>query len=82
MEQIHHYEQIIQQHEVLFDGTIIPANYEQIDLTTYGTLATADKRIVTSYEYENEVNENKRSIKLISEEFIMPLMSQVKRIFE
>ncbi len=82
MEQIHHYEQIIQQHEVLFDGTIIPANYEQIDLTTYGTLATADKRIVTSYEYENEVNESKRSIKLISEEFIMPLMSQVKRIFE
>lgn len=82
MEQTHHYEQIVQQHEVLFDGTIIPAKYEQIDLTTYGTLASADKRIVTSYEYENEVNESKRNIKLISDEFIMPLMSQVKRIFE
>lgn len=82
MEQTHHYEQIIQQHQVLFDGTIIPAKYEQIDLTTYDSLASADKRIVTSYEYENEVNESKRSIKLLSEDFITPLLSQVKRIFE
>jgi len=82
MEQTHHYEQIIQQHEVLFDGTIIPAEYEEIDLTTYNSLAAAEKRIVTSYEYEVDANESKRSIKLLSEDFVAPLLSQVKRIFE
>ena len=81
MEQTHHYEQIIQQHEILFDGTIIPAAYEEIDLITYNSLPSSEKRIVTSYEYEQELNESKRSIKLLSSDFIAPLLSQVKRIF-
>jgi len=82
MEETHHYEQILQQHEVLFDGTIIPVIREEIDLTTYGALSSSEKRIVTSYEYEQELNESKRSIKLLSADFIAPLLSQVKRIFD
>ncbi len=81
MSQTHHYEQLITSHEVLFDGTVIPERYEQIDLTQYNTLATSDKRIVTSYEYEQRENEGKRDIKLLSVDYLPDLLTQVKTIF-
>ena len=80
-ESIHHYEQLITAHQVLYDGTIIPERYEQVDLTTYNTLASSDKRIVTSYEYEQKENENKRNIKLLSSDFLPDLLTQVKTVF-
>jgi len=81
-EQTHHYEQIIQQQEVLFDGTVIPEEYYEIDLTTYNTLSSSEKRIVTSYEYEDRLNEAKRDIKLLSEEYVFDLVNQVKDVFK
>jgi len=80
-EQIHHYEQLITPHQVLFDDTIIPERYEQIDLTTYNTLSSSEKRIITSYEYEHKENEGKRSIKLLSEDNLPELLTQVKTVF-
>ena len=55
---------------MLFDGTVVPEEFHEIDLTTYDTLAAGDKRIVTSYEYEDRVNEAKRNIKLLSEDYV------------
>lgn len=81
-EQIHHYEQITQQQEVLFDGTIIPEEYFEVDLTTYNTLSSSEKRIVTSYEYEERLNEAKREIKLLSEEYVFDIVNQVKDVFK
>jgi hypothetical protein len=81
-EQTHHYEQITQQQQVLFDGTIVPEEYYEIDLTTYNTLSSSDKRIVTSYEYEERLNEAKRDIKLLSEEYVFDLVNQVKDVFK
>jgi len=65
----------------LFDGTIIPEYYEEIDLTTYNSLSTSEKRIVTSYEYEQRLNEGKRDIKLLSVDFLPELLTQVKTVF-
>lgn len=81
MSETHHYEKLITSHQVLFDGTIIPEKYEQIDLTTYNTLSSSEKRLVTSYEYEQKVNEGKRDIKLLSEDYIPQLLTQVKTVF-
>jgi hypothetical protein len=80
-EQVHHYEQLVTAHQVLFDGTVIPEKYEQIDLTTYNSLASADRRIVTAYEYEHRENEAKREIKLLSADFLPDLLTQVKTAF-
>ena len=80
-EQTHHYEQITQQQEVLFDGTIVPEEFFEIDLTTYNILSTSEKRIVTSYEYEERLNEEKRNIRLLSEEYVFDLINQVKDVF-
>lgn len=79
--QVHHYEQLITPHEVLFDGTIISEVYEEIDKTTYDSLSTSEKRIVTSYEYEDRLNESKRDIKLLSVDFLPELLNQVKTVF-
>ena len=79
--QIHHYEQLITPHEVLFDGTIISEQYEEIDKTTYDSLSSSEKRIVTSYEYEQKLNEDKRDIKLLSVDFLPDLLNQIKTIF-
>jgi hypothetical protein len=81
-EQVHHYEQIINESSVQFDGTVIPARYEEIDLTTYNTLSSSEKRIVTSYEYEVERNDDKRDIKLLSSEFVAQVLAQVNTAFE
>ena len=81
-EQTHHYEQITQQQSVLFDGTIVPEEYFEIDLTTYNSLSSSEKRIVTSYEYEERINEAKRDIKLLSEEYVFDLINQVKDVFK
>jgi len=81
-EQTHHYEQITKQQEVLFDGTVVPEEYFEIDLTTYNTLSSSDKRTVTSYTYEERINEDKRNIKLLSEEYVFDLVNQVKDVFK
>jgi len=81
-EDTHHYEQITQQQEVLFDSTILPEEFYEIDLTTYNTLSSSEKRIVTSYEYEERLNEAKRDIKLLSEEYVFDLVNQVKDVFK
>ncbi len=81
-QQIHAYQLILNQAIVDIDGTITPARYEPIDLTTYNTLSQSQKRIVTAYEYEVQLNDSKREIELLSADFISQLLAQVNTVFE
>jgi len=78
----HHYEQIIQNQKVLFDGTIIPERVAEIDLVTYNSLSSSSKRLVTAYEYEERLNESKREIKLLSDVYLFDLLSIVSEAFQ
>lgn len=80
-EQTHHYELLVQEHQVLFDNTIIPEKYEEVDLTTYNASPSTQRKIVTAYEHEQYLNESKRNIKLLSVDFLPALLSQVKTVF-
>jgi len=80
-EAIQRYEQIGQQHEVLFDGTVVQEQKWEVDIFTYNSLPDGEKRIVTCYEHEEMLNEDKRNIKLLSEEFVFDLVNQVKEVF-
>lgn len=89
---IHHYEKIVQSTDSFSGETT--KNVYVIDLTSYNALVpstttktfpnggtvTVDisKRAVDSYDYEDELNESKRNIRLIKRE----LMPEVKRQFE
>lgn len=80
-EQVHHYEEIVQQQQVLFDGTVLPEEYYEIDLTTYNTLPDGSKREVTAYEYEERINESKRNIKILAEEYVFDTVNSIREIF-
>ena len=74
---VHHYEQIVRT-RVEATGTTdaIPVAKIEIDVTTYNALAAADKDIVYCYNWETDVNEAKRDIKLIDALYVGDIMSE------
>lgn len=82
MNGVHHYEQIIQQQSLNFDGTPIPEKVVVIDETTYGTLTPTSRRSVSNYTYEEEHNEKKRTIKILHNNYLTQVLDEAERIFE
>ena len=62
------------------DGTVIPKRRLEIDETTFNTLSEADKELQTAYEYEVEVNDDKRKIHLIDSSYLSIITDQVENI--
>jgi len=77
-----YYYQIIRA-EVARTGTSerIPAVKFIVDQTTYDALDTGDRTTQSQYEWEDELNDNKRDIKLIDASFIQDIDYTVKRTF-
>ena len=77
-----YYYQIIRA-EVARTGTSerIPAVKFIVDETTYDALGIGDRSTQTAYEWEDELNDNKRDIKLINPDFIQDIDYAVKRTF-
>ena len=69
--------------EVARTGTSerIPAVKFIVDETTYDALGIGDRSTQTAYEWEDELNDNKRDIKLINTAFIQDIDYAVKRTF-
>ena len=78
----HHYEQIIQTHQVLFDGTVVPEKTIEVDATTYVGLAVDEKRAVDNYTYEQNLNESKRRIKVLHKDYLVQILDEIESIFE
>ena len=49
-----------------------------VDETTYNSLGIDARTTQTEYEWEDELNDNKREIKLINSDFIQDIDYQVK----
>lgn len=79
--QIHHYEQITQSHNVLYDGTIIPEEVVEVDLQTYNTLNADARKIIYSYDYEVNENDKKRDIKLLAREYLRLVLNNIEFAF-
>ena len=62
------------------DGTVIPKRRVEVDETTYNSLSSTDKELQTAYEYEEEVNDGKRKIRLIDSEYLVSIQDQVEQI--
>ena len=69
--------------EVARTGTSerVPAVKFIVDQTTYDALETGDRTTQTAYEWEDELNDNKRDIKLIQASLIQDIDYTVKRTF-
>ena len=77
-----YYYQIIRA-EVARTGTSerVPEVKFIVDETTYDTLDAGDRTTQTAYEWEDELNDNKRDIKLIKASLIQDIDYAVKRTF-
>ena len=77
-----YYYQIIRA-EVARTGTSerIPAVKFIVDQTTYDALDTGDRSTQSQYEWEDELNDNKRDIKLIDASLIQDIDYAVKRTY-
>lgn len=75
---IHHYEWIIQQQQILFDGTKIPERRLIVDKTKYDSLVDSERHIVRNFEYEQRLNDDKRIIKIMKEDYLQQFLSEVK----
>ena len=69
--------------EVARTGTSerVPAVKFIVDQTTYDALDEGDRSTQTQYEWEDELNDNKRDIKLIDASLIQDIDYSVKRTF-
>ena len=77
---VKHYYQIVRA-EVARTGTSerIPEVKFVVDETTYDALDSGDRTTLSNYDYEVELNDAKREIKLINPAFIRDIDYQVKR---
>ena len=65
-----------------FGETInVPARYVTVDKSTYDALGATSRREVDAYTHEDNLNEARRTIKLLDEEFIGELMSTYRDLF-
>ena len=89
---IHHYEKILTTQTTLPDGAIVPERKINIDQTTYNSLAgdTLEGEVgfvktrveVTAYQYEQDLNDERRNIKLLDEAYLPQVLSAVRGIFD
>jgi hypothetical protein len=82
---VHHYEKIIQkQSEIMENGVvrILPEKTLTVDKTTYLTLAAPDRKQVTIFEYEQELNEERRNIYLLDLNYLLLIKEQHPYIFD
>tara|TARA_Y100000114_G_scaffold156653_1_gene184622 strand:- start:909 stop:1511 length:603 start_codon:yes stop_codon:yes gene_type:complete len=75
---VHEYRKILNEQSVLFDGTIVPKRTLVVDETTYNTLSEIDRESISKYTYENELNDSKRQIKLISRDFVSDILLEFR----
>ena len=78
----HHYEKIIQSQSVRFDGTIIPEKTVWVDEDTYNGLDPSERKLITSYQFEEDLNEEKRTIKILDKRYITQVINDVDTIFD
>ena len=88
---VHHYEKILNAQSVLADGTVIPERTVNIDQTTYNSLVgdtlegeegfVSVRKEVTAYDYEENLNDERRNIKILDEVFVPQILSAVRGVF-
>ena len=80
----HHYEQIIQKQNTIFDGVeqrVIPEKTLIVDYETYTTLIATERKEVSIYEYEEKKNDDNRHIFLLDPIYLQVIKEQHPYVF-
>lgn len=79
---VHEYRKILTQRSIRYDGSIVPEKYVVVDETTYNATSPALKRLITKYDYEMELNEERGKIKLLDERYLADCLAEVKTVLK
>ena len=79
---IHHYEWVYQPASILFDGTQVKKKFHIVDESTYNSKTPSERRAVSYYTHEDEINADKRNIRILSQQFLPKLLAEAESIFE
>jgi hypothetical protein len=79
---IHHYEWVYQPASILFDGTQVKKKFHIVDESTYNSKTPSERRAVSYYTHEDEINSEKRNIRILSQQFLPKLLAEAESIFE
>jgi hypothetical protein len=82
---VHHYEKIIQQQSEINDGgvtRIIPEKTLTVDFTTYNSLIASERKVLSIYDHENNMNDNNRHIYLLDLNYTLLIKEQHPYIFD
>lgn len=87
MATVHHYEQIVaprKEYYSNYDNTVImiPEQVVIVDQTTYVSLASTARREVSVFDHEEELNNNRRRIKILNAAFVPEFLRSVRTVFD
>ena len=74
------YYRILYQGFTKIDRTRVPTKKLEVDLTTYNSLGGNDKSTQTAYEWEAELNDERRNIRLLDEVYLDRIVNEVATI--
>ncbi len=78
---VHHYEQIVRAAGYDAVGDPLSEIIVEVDLETYTSLVATDRKVVTNYNYEHKLNEDKREILVLDKYFLNKVISEVEDVF-
>lgn len=79
---VHHYEKKVRDQTIDIDGLVHEELYLRVDLATYNATPAVDRRSITQWEYEDDLNEQRRRIKIIDPAQIETIKEEYRNIFE
>ena len=77
---IKNYFRILQQEQLLIDGTRIPKEQIVVDLKTYNTLSASNRDSESAYEFEERLNDDKKNLKILDKRYLNQLVKEVKSV--
>lgn len=81
-EQIHHYEWIVQQRTDMGLGVILPEKTLVVDYDTYYGLIDEERRVVTAYDYEVNLNKSHQIINIIDKQYLPQILAEKSRLLQ
>jgi hypothetical protein len=78
--EIHEYRKITTQQQTKVDGTIISEKYLVVDKVAYDATAPTSRRTIYKYDWELELNEAKKRIRLLDKKYLPQIVDEVEEV--
>jgi hypothetical protein len=79
---VERYEKILSTQTILPTGEIIPEKVVTIDYTTFLATPSSETRTIYAYGHEEDLNDDRRNVKILDKRYINLIVSESEKIFD